>query len=419
MARVERLMPEPHVQGRMAHRQLLQGGEALDAPRPIAREGPWLHAVLPAPRGMAGVTREQDRARRRACDVGGAPRRVPGHRERPERPVTEDVEQPLERAGRVGPEDPLLKRSLAREGSVEDPRHEEMLEAPLVRVAGSDEHRRGRGDVAQPEDVVEVKVREEDALRRIAALELVVGEPLFERSVEGTSLTAVGERLVEPARRMAEEVGEIERVAQGVDARPGGVVRITAAPGMAFERLAPFAAHLRRVLPEIRLEVLSTVAYVDLARREADLALRFDRPPQRDLVSLAQLEERIGAFASRKYVASLPRGYGLTDVDWIGWTPERAHLPPNPQLAARIPGFRPAFASDDFLVQLRAAETGAGAIVLGHGRSKRSLPSLLVPLALDLGKLTSTTYLVCARSSLAIARVRAVAELLVAELAAK
>ena len=253
--------------------------------------------------------------------------------------------------------------------------------------------------------------------RRIAALELAIGEPLFERSVEGTSLTAVGERLVEPARRMAEEVGEIERVAQGADARPRGVVRITAAPGMAFERLAPFAAHLRRVLPEIRLEIISTTAYVDLTRREADLALRFDRPPQRDLVSLAQLDERVGAFATRKYIASLPRGYGITDVDWIGWTPERAHLPPNPQLAARIPGFRPAFASDDFLVQLRAAEVGAGAIVLGHGRSKRSPPSLLVPLDLDVGKLTSTTYLVCAKSSLTIVRVRAVADLLVADLA--
>jgi DNA-binding transcriptional LysR family regulator len=218
---------------------------------------------------------------------------------------------------------------------------------------------------------------------------------------------------------MAEQLAEIERIAQGADGRPRGVVRITAAPGMAFERLAPFAAHLRRVLPEIRLEVVSTVAYVDLARREADLALRFDRAPQRDLVSLAQLDERVGAFATRKYIASLRQGYGIGDVDWIGWTPERAHLPPNPQLAARVPGFRPAFASDDFLVQLRAAEAGVGAIILGRGRSKRGLPSPLVPLDLDFGKLTSTTYLVCAKSSLTIARVRAVADLLVADLTAQ
>ena len=255
--------------------------------------------------------------------------------------------------------------------------------------------------------------------RRLAELEQSIGEPLFERSVEGTSLTSVGERLVDPARRMAEDVGEIERIAAGASALPRGVVRITAAPGMAFERLAPFAAHLRAVLPDIRLEVLSTIAYVDLARREADLALRFDRPPQRDLVSLAKLEERVCAFATRKYAARLPRGYGIADVDWVGWTPERAHLPPNPQLAARIPGFRPVFASDDFLVQLRAAEAGVGAIVLGDGMARgRTRPGALVPLVLDLGKLTSTTYLVCAKSALTIARVRAVADLLVADLEA-
>jgi DNA-binding transcriptional LysR family regulator len=76
-------------------------------------------------------------------------------------------------------------------------------------------------------------------------------------------------------------------------------------------------------------------------------------------------------------------------------------------------------ASDDFLVQLRAAEAGVGAIILGDGRSRRALPSPLVPLDLDFGKLTSTTYLVCARSSLDIPRVRAVADLLVADLAAR
>jgi DNA-binding transcriptional LysR family regulator len=252
--------------------------------------------------------------------------------------------------------------------------------------------------------------------RRLADLERAVGEPLFERSVEGTSLTSLGERMVEPVRRMAEEAGELERIAAGADDRPQGVVKITAAPGAAYAWLAPFAARLRQALPEIRLEVISTVAYVDLARREADLALRFDRPPQRDLVSLARLDEPIAAFATRGYIATLPRRYGLSDVGWIGWPPALAHLPPNPQIAARIPGFRPIFASDDFLVQLGAAEAGVGAVFLGKGWSKRALPTALVPLALDLGKLTSTTYLVCAKSALAIARVRAVAELLVKEL---
>jgi hypothetical protein len=38
--------------------------------------------------------------------------------------------------------------------------------------------------------------------------------------------------------------------------------------------------------------------------------------------------------------------------------------------SGRIPGFRPVFAADDFLVQLRAAEAGIGAIILSSFRSR-------------------------------------------------
>jgi DNA-binding transcriptional LysR family regulator len=267
-----------------------------------------------------------------------------------------------------------------------------------------------------------LQVTQPTVSRRLAELEADLGEPLFVRRVDGTSLTSFGERLLEPARRMAECAGEVQRVASGAEASPRGVVRITAPPGVAFEFLAPLATHLRAVLPEVRLEIVSTVNYLDLARREADLAIRLQaisRPAgQGDLVTVASVEHPVAAFATREYIATLPRGYGLAEVDWVGWAPPLEHLPPNPQLAARIPGFRPAFASDDFLVQLRAAEAGAGAIVLSRFRSRFALATRLVVMTLDFGKLMSSMHLVCARSSLAIPRVRAVADLLATEMKA-
>jgi DNA-binding transcriptional LysR family regulator len=220
---------------------------------------------------------------------------------------------------------------------------------------------------------------------------------------------------------MAESARDADLAAAGAETRPRGVVRVTAPPGLAFELLAPFAVRLREALPEIRLEAIATVAYLDLARREADLGLRMeplDRAAiQRDLVALASIELGVAAFATRAYIASLPRGYGVRDVGWIGWAPPLEHVSPNPQLAARIPGFRPVFASDDYLVQLRAAEAGAGAILLGRLRSPRAVPTPLVEMKLDLGKLKSSVHLVAARGSLAIPRVRAVGELLAKELA--
>ena len=220
---------------------------------------------------------------------------------------------------------------------------------------------------------------------------------------------------------MAECAGEVERVASGAELLPKGVVRITAPPGVAFLFLAPLAAHIREVLPDVRLEVMSTVHYVDLARREADLAIRgkpIGRPSNdHDLVCLATYEQTVGAYATPEFIARLPQGYGFSDVGWIGWSPPFEDLPPNPMLAARIPGFRPVFAADDYIVQLRAAEAGVGAVLLGRFASRFALPTPLVEFPLPEAAFKWPAYLTCARSSLAVPRIRAVADVLAAEFA--
>jgi DNA-binding transcriptional LysR family regulator len=262
-----------------------------------------------------------------------------------------------------------------------------------------------------------LKVAQPTVSRRIAELESRLGEALFTRTVNGTTPTPHAERLLEPARRMAEWSGEIERAAERRDARPSGTVRLTAPPGVAFDFVAPFALGLREKLPEVRLEVVATLAYLDLVRREADLALRTRRPTQRDLVTLGEIEMDVGAFASPAYRDRLKKRYTAADVDWICWAPPLDHLSPNPELAAMIPGFRPAFASDDFLVQLGAARAGVGAITLGRARHRDfSNTKDLVELDLDLGPVRAGLYLVAARSALEIPRVRAVADILAHEL---
>jgi DNA-binding transcriptional LysR family regulator len=75
------------------------------------------------------------------------------------------------------------------------------------------------------------------------------------------------------------------------------------------------------------------------------------------------------------------------------------------------------FASDDFIVQRRAAEAGVGAIFLARMRHRFSRDSPLVPLGLELGPhAKSSLFVVCAKSALAVPRIRAVAELLAEEL---
>ncbi len=253
--------------------------------------------------------------------------------------------------------------------------------------------------------------------RRLAELESMLGETLFSRSVEGARLTAFGETLLEPAKRMADWAAELTRAAERRDTRLEGIVRISAPPGIAFEFLAPFAGWLATELPGVRLEVVSSVRYVDLTRREADLALRMQRPDQKDLLVLASLELQAVPFVACAVAEKLGPSPRPADVDWIAWAPPLEDTLPNPVLARMIPGFRPAFASDDFLVQLRAAEAGVGAIFLGRLRLRFARETPLVEIRVQgIPEVASSLHLVGAKSALAIPRVRAVADLLAGEL---
>jgi DNA-binding transcriptional LysR family regulator len=256
--------------------------------------------------------------------------------------------------------------------------------------------------------------------RKLAALEYQLGSSLFRRSVEGAALTAAGERLLEPARKMAEWAGEAGRVAERGGEAPSGLVRITAPPLVCFDFVAPFAAWLRHKQPGIRLELLSSTSYLDLHRGEADLALRFRPPAQAELKKVATRVHDNAVFVAKSLAARLPKRPRLQDLPWVAWAPPFEDLPPNPQLRALAPDVEAVFTSDNFLINLAAAEAGVGAIVLPRDRHRFSRASRLVPLPIDLGPhARSNTHLVCARSALDIPRIRLVAELLSAELSYK
>lgn len=253
--------------------------------------------------------------------------------------------------------------------------------------------------------------------RRLATLERQVGAQLFRRSVEGATLTVAGERLLNPAKKMAEWAGELHRAAESTEGPPTGLVRVTSSPFICFEFLAPFAGYAATQNPGLRLEVLSSIQYLDLARGEADLALRATTAVTADLEVLSTLQVKNAVMVASALKPKLPKKPTFATLPWVAWAPPFEAVPPNPQLAALVPNFRPAFSADHFLVQLAAAEAGAGAMVLGRVRHRFSRPTTLVPLELDLGAYSqSTLHLVCAKSALDIPRVRLVAEMLIKEM---
>jgi DNA-binding transcriptional LysR family regulator len=254
-----------------------------------------------------------------------------------------------------------------------------------------------------------LRIGQPTVTRRLAELEDALGYKLFRRTVKGAAPTPQAVRLLEPTRRMAEWAGEVGRAAQSADGAPQGMVRIAASPGVAFDCVAPFAAQLRKKLPKVQLAVLSKNEYVDLARGEADLALRLKPPPAAgDLVAVASIEHRVSVYVAKSYARRLPKKPKPGELEWIAWAPPYETMWPNPQLEAW--GAKPVFTTDNWLVMLAAAEAGVGAMMLATPLKERGL----VPLDIDLGpRRTGMLYLVCAKSALNVPRVQAVADELV------
>lgn len=259
-----------------------------------------------------------------------------------------------------------------------------------------------------------LRVGQPTVSRRLADLEYRIGEKLFLRNPTGVHVTAAGEKLLGPARKMAEWAGEVNRAAAARDTRVTGLVRVTAAPFPAAYFLAPLAGRIATQHPGLRLEIVAATDYLDLGRGEADLALRGLPPGTPDLVSLCHARYANGLFASRAVADSLrpsaPGLAGLAGFPWIAWAPPYENLPPNRQLREMLPEFTPSFTADDFLVMIAGAQAGAGVIVLTRALAEGTG---LVELPVDLGPHAMIDiHLVAARSALDTPRVRLVGDLI-------
>ena len=245
----------------------------------------------------------------------------------------------------------------------------------------------------------ELKLGQPTLSRRIAELEEAVGEALFERKSQGALLTAAGQKLLPAAQSMAEWANEAELSVKKQTYLPEGKVRIAAPPGIAYEVVAPLAAKIRRQYPQIQIEVLSAVEVLNLGRGEADLSLRSEKPTDSDLVCVDEVSSPMRVFVSKKYAADIPPRPGLADLDWICWATPYDELRSNQELSAAIPNFKPAFASDDYIVQLAACKAGVGAMVLPqalHHYAGLNELHELQELDIDLGpNAVGSLYLVC------------------------
>lgn len=203
--------------------------------------------------------------------------------------------------------------------------------------------------------------------RRIAALEKRTGARLLDRTPTGYVTTAAGAAILAGLERMEGEALAVERMIIGHDAGLSGPVRVTAIEWFAARVLAPIFADFTLEHPEVTIELLTDVRLFSLTRREADIALSFNRFDQGDIFQRKVADVPHALFASPSYIEA--RGTpdcrtgmgghaiiqmdeqhgGQVDAEWLATIAVDAHV---------------ALRSNSREAQARACAAGAGVAVL-------------------------------------------------------
>lgn len=254
--------------------------------------------------------------------------------------------------------------------------------------------------------------------RRLGALEAALGATLFERTPDGTRPTEAAARLAPLAEKMERAAEGVTRGLEGLEAEPEGLVRVTAPPGLVDHFLAPELVSLTAAFPRLRVEILSSIAYADLARREADLALRLTRPARGDFVSTRLSSEGWEVIASPAHAHALGRLEDPARTSWVTWGDDLAHLPDGAWIRARVPEGRIQLVTNSMTAQLEAVRAGFGVMLAPRPYGAlRGLTVVDVSAALrrSLDALPEgTLFLVATRAAREVPRVSAVWSWLVA-----
>ena len=196
--------------------------------------------------------------------------------------------------------------------------------------------------------------------RRLTALEDALTASLFDRNHEGISATKAAEDLLPMAEEMEEAMLRFAHAADGLEREVSGLVRIACPPDVANVVIAPLLRELFTLHPALRVEIAPGEAVIDLARREADLALRTVRPAQGDLLVTRLTSVRWVLVASSELARELGSLRSWSDAPWIGWGLRLSMIGPAQWLEKHAKGVDPAVRSDSLMVQIAAVSAGVG-----------------------------------------------------------
>jgi DNA-binding transcriptional LysR family regulator len=209
--------------------------------------------------------------------------------------------------------------------------------------------------------------------RQVSALEQELAVSLFHRHARGLILTEQGELLYRTAHDVFMKLEAARAKLTDSREKPNGELKVTTTPGIGIHWLTPRLGEFMDLFPDIRITLITTDEELDLAMREADVAIRLRQPTQPDLIQRKLFSVHSHAYASAEYLkrAGTPRTLDELDkhrIIQLGGQTAPMHLENRnwlTEVGRNGKGPRqPRFLINNILGLLRACQRGLGVALL-------------------------------------------------------
>ncbi len=188
--------------------------------------------------------------------------------------------------------------------------------------------------------------------RRLKELEQEAGAPLFQRLGGQYVPTPLGSELVRAAVGVEANLAEARRQLAGGEQRLAGRITLTT-PDSLVPLVSTLLPPVRRKHAGIRFDLVVSNTFADMARYEAEVAIRPTRSPPETLVG-----QRAGAFRYAIYVKSGTR----EDLPWIALDDSLLAIPAARWLTAHV-------AEEEIVLRVNSMWAAAQAAAAGLGRA--------------------------------------------------
>jgi DNA-binding transcriptional LysR family regulator len=202
-----------------------------------------------------------------------------------------------------------------------------------------------------------LKVNHATVARRIAAAEVALGTPLFDRRPTGYVATRAGKDAARTAEAFEAEQATLNRSIAARDVSVSGPLTVTAPQLMFQTALAPILGDFMSAHPDVQITALGANKPLNLAHREADVAIRISASPDPDLVGRQVAAQNSAVYASKTYLAQLAANPDKP-LDWLRFLHWEM---PKKSVMDAYPNLRIAMIIDDMVSMYGAVRAGLGA----------------------------------------------------------